>query len=350
MHPNGQLPAYEWDFGDVNPPVHAWAALRVLRDRRRRATATVLERVFHKLLLNFTWWVNARTPRATTSSRAASSGSTTSVRSTARRPCPTGSCSSRPTARVDGDVLPEPCSRWRSCWPTHDPAYEDVATKFFEHFALIAAALNDTGLWDEDDGFYYDRAAGPPTAPRGRCASARSSGCSRSARSTLGTGDDGRALPELRSRVAVVPEQPARDARRRAARERRPTQADAAGARRSRPAARDCSSALLDDEEFLSPTACARCRAATATSRSSLADGEGRRDRRLRAGRVDDAAVRRQLELARAGLVPDQLPADRVARALRTATSATASRSSARPARASSMTLDAGRATSSRAG
>jgi hypothetical protein len=101
MHPNGQIPAYEWAFGDVNPPVHAWAVWRVYKiDRRVTGVPDrlFLERAFQKLLLNFTWWVNRKDSRATTSSRAASSAWTTSACSTARRRCRAAGASSSPTA------------------------------------------------------------------------------------------------------------------------------------------------------------------------------------------------------------------------------------------------------------
>ena len=101
MHPNGQLPAYEWAFGDVNPPVHAWAAWRVYKiDKKRRGVGdrAFLERVFHKLLLNFTWWVNRKDAEGHNIFRAASSASTTSASSTAARRCPPAATSSRPTA------------------------------------------------------------------------------------------------------------------------------------------------------------------------------------------------------------------------------------------------------------
>ncbi len=109
MHPNGQLPAYEWAFGDVNPPVHAWAAWRVFQiDRKQRRETdphdkgdlAFLERVFHKLMLNFTWWVNRKDAQGRKFSRAASSASTTSASSTAARRCRPAATSTRPTARA----------------------------------------------------------------------------------------------------------------------------------------------------------------------------------------------------------------------------------------------------------
>ena len=100
MHPNGQLPAYEWAFGDVNPPVHAWAAWRVYKvemKRRGEGDRKFLERIFQKLLLNFTWWVNRKDTEGETFSRAAFSVSTTSASSTAARRCRPAATSSNPT-------------------------------------------------------------------------------------------------------------------------------------------------------------------------------------------------------------------------------------------------------------
>ena len=107
----GQLPAYEWDFGDVNPPVHAWAALARLQDRHAMLTATptptFLEEVFHKLLLNFTWWVNRKDADGGTSSRAASWGWTTSASSTAASRCPAAAAGTGRRHGLDGHVLPD---------------------------------------------------------------------------------------------------------------------------------------------------------------------------------------------------------------------------------------------------
>ena len=149
MHPNGQLPAYEWAFGDVNPPVHAWAAWRVFQiDRKQRGDdgdLAFLERVFHKLMLNFTWWVNrkdaagpqhlpGRLPRP----------------GQHRRLRPQRAAADRrlhqPGRRhqLDGDVLPEPDAH-RAGAGAAQPVYEDIATKFFEHFLHIAEAMTNIG-------------------------------------------------------------------------------------------------------------------------------------------------------------------------------------------------------------
>jgi hypothetical protein len=154
MHPNGQLPAYEWAFGDVNPPVHAWAALRV-HEIAGDDDFDFLERVFHKLLLNFTWWVNRKDSEGNNLFEGGFLG-LDNVGPFDRSALP-----------VDGRLEQSDGTAWMALYcqnllelalilAEHDPTYEDLATKFFEHFALIASALNEKGLWDEADGFYYD--------------------------------------------------------------------------------------------------------------------------------------------------------------------------------------------------
>jgi mannosylglycerate hydrolase MGH1-like protein len=154
MHPNGQLPAYEWAFGDVNPPVHAWAALRVFEIDGSR-DIDFLERVFHKLLLNFTWWVNRKDSEGNNVFEGGFLG-LDNIGPFDRSALP-----------VTGTLEQSDGTSWMAMYcqnlleialvlARHDPTYEDLATKFFEHFALIGSALNDKGLWDEQDGFYYD--------------------------------------------------------------------------------------------------------------------------------------------------------------------------------------------------
>jgi len=164
MHPNGQLPAYEWAFGDVNPPVHAWAAWRVYKiERRVRGTAdrAFLEKVFHKLLLNFTWWVNRKDPEGMNIFQGGFLGLDNIGVFDRSAPLPTG-----------GHLEQSDGTSWMGMYclnmlaialelAKEDPAYEDVASKFFEHFVHIAGAMNDIGrhghaLWDDEDGFYYD--------------------------------------------------------------------------------------------------------------------------------------------------------------------------------------------------
>jgi hypothetical protein len=154
MHPNGKLPAYEWSFDDVNPPVHAWAALRVFEIAGDRDFA-FLERVLHKLLLNFTWWVNQKDVEGNNIFEGGFLG------------LDNIGAFDRSSLPVPGYLEQSDGTAWMAMYcqnllelalalAEHDPTYEDLATKFYEHYALIASALNDKGLWDEDDGFYYD--------------------------------------------------------------------------------------------------------------------------------------------------------------------------------------------------
>jgi hypothetical protein len=179
MHPCGQLPAYEWSFGDANPPVHAWAAWRVYKiDRRRRrgrGDLAFLERVFHKLLLNFTWWVNRKDVRGSNLFQGGFLG-LDNIGVFNRSELPPGvvleqSDGTSWMAMYTLDML-----RISLELAPHNPVYQDLATKFFEHFLYIASAMEDiggqgVGLWDEEDQFYYDvlmvtdpgGAHGPPT-------------------------------------------------------------------------------------------------------------------------------------------------------------------------------------------
>src|SRR5581483_4503727 len=153
MHPNGQLPAYEWAFGDVNPPVHAWAAMRVFEIDGSR-DLHFLERVLHKLLLNFTWWVNRKDALGQNVFEGGFLGldNIGPIDRSARLPLGGRLEQSDGTAWIAMyclDLLEMSLALAR-----RDPAYEDVATKFLEHFGYIATAIHE--LWDEEDGFYYD--------------------------------------------------------------------------------------------------------------------------------------------------------------------------------------------------
>ncbi len=164
MHPNGQLSAYEWAFGDVNPPVHAWAAWRVYKiEQKRRGVGdrTFLERVFHKLLLNFTWWVNRKDAEGRNIFQGGFLGLDNIGVFDRSAPLPTGGY----IEQADG-------TGWMAMYSlnllaialelaSEDPAYEDVASKFWEHFLYIAHAINHlgedgVGMWNEEDGFFYD--------------------------------------------------------------------------------------------------------------------------------------------------------------------------------------------------
>ena len=164
MHPNGQIPAYEWAFGDVNPPVHAWAALRVYqieRKHRGKGDRAFLEKIFHKLLLNFTWWVNRKDSEGDNVFEGGFLGLDNIGVFDRSANLPTG-----------GHLEQSDGTSWMAMFclnmlaialelANEDKVYEDVASKFFEHFVYISDAMNNVGheeteLWSERDGFYYD--------------------------------------------------------------------------------------------------------------------------------------------------------------------------------------------------
>ena len=164
MHPNGQIPAYEWALGDVNPPVHAWAAWRVYKIEKKRkgqGDRLFLERVFHKLLLNFTWWVNRKDAGGKNIFQGGFLGLDNIGVFDRSKPLPTG-----------GHLEQSDATSWMGMYclnmlsialelAREDRAYEDVASKFFEHFVYICRAINNIGnekieLWNKEDGFYYD--------------------------------------------------------------------------------------------------------------------------------------------------------------------------------------------------
>ncbi|AHG89404.1 Glycoside hydrolase, family 63 [Gemmatirosa kalamazoonensis] len=162
MHPNGQIPAYEFAFGDVNPPVHAWAAWRVYKMTGRRGTRdrVFLARVFQKLLLNFTWWVNRKDLEGHNLFAGGFLGLDNIGVFDRSQPLPTGGH----LEQADGTAwMAFYCATMLSMaleLASEDPAYEDVASKFFEHFVAITDAMNTlggAGLWDDADGFYYDQ-------------------------------------------------------------------------------------------------------------------------------------------------------------------------------------------------
>lgn len=164
MHPNGQLPAYEWMFGDVNPPVHAWAAMKVYEmdaHQQGKPDTAFLKRIFNKILLNFTWWVNRKDAEGRNIFQGGFLGLDNISLFDRSAPLPTG-----------GYINQSDCTAWMGFYcltmldiaielAKDDPSYEDMAVKFFEHFLAIAVAIsgvnhNGTGLWDEEDGFFYD--------------------------------------------------------------------------------------------------------------------------------------------------------------------------------------------------
>ena len=162
MHPNGQLPAYEFEFGDVNPPVHAWACWRVYKQTgpRGKRDRLFLARAFQKLLLNFTWWVNRKDVEGNNLFSGGFLGLDNIGVFDRSQPLPTGGH----LEQADGTAwMAFFCSTMLAMaleLASEDPSYEDIASKFFEHFVAIADAMNTlggTGLWNEEDGFYYDQ-------------------------------------------------------------------------------------------------------------------------------------------------------------------------------------------------
>lgn len=161
MHPNGQIPAYEWAFGDVNPPVHGWAAYRLYRMTmlQGKPDRVFLARAFRKLLLGFTWWVNRKDPEGKNIFAGGFLGLDNIGVFDRSKPLPTGGY----LQQADGTAwMAFYCANLLSIaleLTAFDPSYEDIAYKFVEHFTTIVSAINqigDIGLWDEEDGFYYD--------------------------------------------------------------------------------------------------------------------------------------------------------------------------------------------------
>src|SRR6202043_1730793 len=160
----GHIPAYEWNFSDVNPPVHAWAAWRVYKIAGRvrgKKDREFLVRVFHKLMINFTWWVNRKDPEGRNVFSGGFLGMDNLGVFDRSRPLPTG-----------GQLQQADGTAWMGFYCTsmlrialelalhHNRAYEDVASKFLEHFVFISDSLNNLGgrgLWDDGDGFSYDQ-------------------------------------------------------------------------------------------------------------------------------------------------------------------------------------------------
>ena len=341
MHPNGQLPAYEWNFSDVNPPVHAWAAWRVYKIAARiqkKPDRTFLERVFHKLLLNFTWWVNRKDPQGKNVFEGGFLGLDNIGVFDRSQPLGPGSF----IEQSDG-------TSWMAMFcldmlsmaielAHDDPAYEDVASKFFEHFVYISQAMNDMGgegigLWDDKDGFYYD---------------------------VLHRGGSGEHIPmKVRSMVGLIPlfavetfdpedlaRFPAFKRRMQWFLDHHPdvaehvdmSQMTSKGPRllltiANRQKLERIYRYMLDEKEFLSPYG---IRALSKFHRDHpfyVAGGWPVAFGELRAGRIYHRSFRRQFELARAGLVSDEFSAHRIHAARSLITTATNSKWNFQPAR-----------------
>ena len=270
MHPNGQIPAYEWNFGDVNPPVHAWATIftyRLEKAQTGEGDRDWLKSSFQKLLLNFTWWVN----RKDRSGRNVFEGGFLGLDNIGvfdrSAPLPTGGY----LEQADGTA-------WMALFCQNmleiavelamtDPDYEDMALKFCEHFLWIASAMahlgQDTGMWDEEDGFFYDVLR----LPNGQAQRLK-------VRSMVGllplcaaTTFEGELLaknPETCGAVPVVPRPPGPNSTRPSTTRRSPV-SRAAGSRRSwtRPSSAACWRRCSTRTSSSAPSASARCRATT---------------------------------------------------------------------------------------
>jgi len=160
--PNGQLPAYEWEFSDVNPPVHPWAVYRVYKIDQKltgKADFQFLESAFHKLLMNFTWWVNRKDSQGNNIFEGGFLGLDNIGVFDRNKPLPTGGFIEQADGTAWMAMFCLTMLRIAIELTPHDAAYEDIASKFFEHFLYISSAMNqmgDNGLWDEQDGFFYD--------------------------------------------------------------------------------------------------------------------------------------------------------------------------------------------------
>ena len=307
MHPNGQIPAYEWCFGDVNPPVHAWAALTVFRIDGG-TDFDFLARVFQKLMLNFTWWVNRKDARGDNVFEGGFLG-LDNIGPFDR------------SAGLPGGVLLEQSdgTAWMAKFclnmlemalrlANHDRTYEDVALKFFEHFASIAHAMSE--LWDEEDGFFYDRLrfSDGSTVPL-------------RARSMVGllpifaavelSASLWERLPDFRRRASwFITHKPELSVfLRHFAKDDRPGLLSLV----DEPRLRRCAGAHARRRGV--PLALRVALAVALPPRApARRPAPGRRGaHRIRAGRVEERGLRRQLELAGPGLVPAELPGGGVA-------------------------------------
>ena len=318
QHSNGQLPAYEWNFGDVNPPVHAWATLfqyRIEQAKRGEGDLEFLKRAFGKLLVNFTWWVNRKDRLGKSVFEGGFLGLDNIGVFDRSAELPTGGH----LEQADGTA-------WMAMFcqnmleiaveiAAHDPSYDDLAYKFAEHFLWIGAALNkagNDGMWDEEDGFYYDVLRLPDgSAQRLKV------------RSLVGL------LPLCATTIIDVVAARARAGRCPGARDALRATFRSSGPASTRPVpehmnadGRTIAAVVGPERSAADPLAHAR------RSRSSWARTASARFRRwheqhpyvvtrgrqgipglLSAGRIGQRHVRRQLQLARSGVVPDERPA-----------------------------------------
>ena len=319
MHPNGQLPAYEWAFGDVNPPVHAWAVWRVYKIEKKRRGAgdrAFLARAFHKLLLNFTWWVNRKDAEGNNVFEGGFLGLDNIGVFDRSRPLPTG-----------GHLEQSDGTSWMAMYSlnllaiamelaSEDPAYEDVASKFWEHFIYIAHAMTNLGsdgieLWNEQDGFFYDVLHLPDGTRHPLKVRSMVGLIPLFAVETLEP-EMLAKLPGVCEAPGLVHRAPARPhgKRRLHADAGKPRPAAACGRGRHASRAR----AARDARRAGVPLAARHPRPLAAAQGRAVPAG-GRRDRAprgLRAWRIDQRPVRGQLQLAGAGLVSGELPDHRI--------------------------------------
>ena len=164
LHPNGQMPAYEWNFGDVNPPVHAWATLfgyRLAKDSMNDHALEVLKSGFHKLLMNFTWWVNRKDRNGLNVFEGGFLGLDNIGIFDRSAPLPGGGYLEQADGTAWMALFAQNMLEMALELSQNDPVYGDLAVKFYEHFISIAAAMcrkseDNSSMWDEEDGFYYD--------------------------------------------------------------------------------------------------------------------------------------------------------------------------------------------------
>ncbi len=220
LHPNGQMPAYEWNFSDVNPPVHAFATLFLYRSElslRGEADIDFLKSAFNKLLLNFTWWVNRKDRFGKNVFEGGFLGLDNIGVFARSAPLPTGGHLEQADGTAWMAVFSQNMTELAVELAAHDPIYEDMVVKFQEHFYYIAAAMNRPGadgMWDEEDGFYYDLLRLPDGSAQ-QTESARSMVgllplCATTVRRRNGSGSTFRARWQLgcRSARARMPELP----------------------------------------------------------------------------------------------------------------------------------------------
>ncbi len=303
QHPNGALPAYEWAFGDVNPPVQAWAAMQVFAIDGGRDVA-FLSQVFDKLLVNFTWWVNRLDADGSNIFEGGFLG-LDNIGPIDRSHLPSGYVLEQADATgwmaayaLTMAVIAAVLNR------TVRPA-ADLIVKFLEHFSLISEAVEEKGLWNEEDGFYYDQLRRPdgsvvPIRVRSMVGVLPLIGVRHGRQRGGGArAHDGEALREARRQARRAPSRAGRDGRR-----QRP---HAHRRRWHRPP--DAGVRAVVRRRGVPVALRAACSVALAP-RAPVPPRHGRvpDDDRLRARRVHHRHVRRQLQLARAGVVPRQLP------------------------------------------